>query len=151
MTLKERIKINVIKALKESEKEKTLTLRMLQAAIKDREIDLHKRDEGLSDEEVIEVLLREIKNRRDSMEAYSKGGRQDLVDKEARELDILEDYLPPQMAEDELKKEIMLAIEEVKATSAADMGKVLKIVMPRVKGRASSAKVVEIVKQMLQR
>lgn len=151
MSLKDTIKNDVIVALKTGDKEKALTLRTLQAAIKDREIDLHKREEGLSDEEVIEVMMREVKKRRDAMEAFSQGGRKDLVDKEAKELALLEVYLPAQLAEDEIKKEVMLAIEETHVTRTADIGRIMKVLMPRLKGRADGNKVREIAQQMLQK
>lgn len=150
MSLKEQIKNDVIIALKGGDKEKALTLRMLQAAIKDREIDLRKREEGLGDDEIIEVTMREVKKRRDAIEAYSSAGRQDLVEKEAKEQGILEKYLPPQMAKEELKKEVMLAIEDANATSPGDIGKVMKVLMPRLKGKADGNTVITIVKQMLE-
>lgn len=149
-SLGKKIKDDVIAALKGGEKEKAATLRLLQAAIKDREIDLKKREQGLSDDEILEVILREAKKRRDSIEAYRQGGRQDLVDQESAELGVLQEYLPQELSEDEMKKEVMKAIQEVGATSSLEMGKVMSALMPRVKGRADGAKLSALVRQMLE-
>lgn len=147
--LKEQIKNDTINAMKEKNEEVVATLRMLGAAMKNREIELKKREEGLTDEEVLEVVSKEAKKRKDAIEAYQKGGRQDLVDKETNELKILETYLPAQLSDEEIEKEVKKAIEELGATSLQDFGKVMSTAMPRLKGKADGAKVSEIVKNLL--
>lgn len=147
--LKEQIKNDTINAMKEKNEEVVATLRMLGAAMKNREIELKKREEGLTDEEVLEVVSKEAKKRKDAIEAYQKGGRQDLVDKETNELKILETYLPAQLSDEEIEKEVKKAIEELGATSLQDFGKVMSTAMPHLKGKADGAKVSEIVKNLL--
>jgi len=149
MTLKERIKNDTIDGLKKGDKEKALTLRMLQAAIKNKEIDLKKREEGLSDDEALDVISGEAKKRRDAIEAYQKGNRKDLVQKEQAELAILQVYLPLPLTDEEITGEVAKAIEETGAATPADIGKVMNSVMKRLKGKADGANVSAIVKKML--
>jgi len=149
MTLKERIKNDTIDGLKKGDKEKALTLRMLQAAIKNKEIDLKKREEGLSDEETLGVISSEAKKRRDAIEAYQKGNRKDLVQKEQAELAILQVYLPLPLTDEEITGEVVKVIEETGAATPADIGKVMNSVMKRLKGKADGANVSAIVKKML--
>jgi len=142
----EQIKQDLVKVMKSKDAETTSVLRMLIAAVHNKEIAL--RDKGaveLSDEQALEVVSSEIKKRRDSVEAYAQGGRQDLVDKETSEIKILEKYLPEQTSDEELEK----IIAEVIAVSAADFGRVMGQVMARVKGKAEGAKASELVKKML--
>lgn len=127
-------------------------LRMLVAAMHNKEITLRKKGEAeLTDEQVIETIASELKKRRDSIEAYLAGGRQDLADKETSEIKILEKYLPEQMSDEELEK----VVREVVASGAdnlpaqAGFGKVMGQVMARVKGKADGGKVGEIVKKIL--
>ena len=144
--LSEQIKQDLVKVMKSKDAETTSVLRMLIAAVHNKEIAL--RDKGaveLSDEQALEVVSSEIKKRRDSVEAYAQGGRQDLVDKETSEIKILEKYLPEQTSDEELEK----IIAEVIAVSAADFGRVMGQVMARVKGKAEGAKASELVKKML--
>lgn len=150
MTLKEQIKNDTINAMKEKNEELVGALRMLSAAITNREIELKKREEGLSDEEVIEVAAKEANKRKDAIELYIKGSRQDLADKETSELKILETYLPAQLSDEEIEKEVKSAIKETRASSMKDLGKVMSAAMPRLKGKADGAKVSEIVKRALQ-
>ena len=146
MSLKERLKEDMKAALKAKDKEKLSVIRMLQALIKNAEID--KRGE-LTDEEIVSLLMKYAKQRRESIELYEKGGRQDLVEKERRELQIVESYLPKQMSEEEIRELVKKVIEEVGATSPKDMGKVMQAVMPKVKGRADGSVVNKIVRELL--
>ncbi|WP_456342447.1 GatB/YqeY domain-containing protein [Thermovibrio sp.] len=146
MSLKERLKEDMKAALKAKDKEKLSVIRMLQALIKNAEID--KRGE-LTDEEIVSLLMKYAKQRRESIELYEKGGRQDLVEKEKRELQIVESYLPKQMSEEEIRELVKKVIEEVGATSPKDMGKVMQAVMPKVKGRADGSLVNKIVRELL--
>ena len=120
--------------------------RLVRGAIRQAEIDGKK---TLSDDEIIDVLTKEVKMRRDSIEEFERGGRTDLVDKTKSEIAILIPYLPEQLSVDEVKKIVENAVAEVGATTAKDMGKVMGILMPRVKGRADGKLVNEIVRSLL--
>ncbi len=146
MSLKERLKEDMKAALKAKDKEKLSVIRMLQALIKNAEID--KRGE-LTDEEIISLLQKYAKQRRESIEMYEKGGRQDLVEKEKRELEIVEGYLPKQMSEEEIRELVAEVIKEVGASSPKDFGKVMQAVMPKVKGRADGSLVNRVVRELL--
>ncbi len=146
MSLKERLKEDMKAALKAKDKEKLSVIRMLQALIKNAEID--KRGE-LTDEEIISLLQKYAKQRRESIEMYEKGGRQDLVEKEKRELEIVESYLPKQMSEEEIRELVAEVIKEVGASSPKDLGKVMQAVMPKVKGRADGSLVNRVVRELL--
>jgi len=148
-TLKERVRSDLIKALKGGRKEEVLTLRMLESSIKNREIDLKKRDEGLNDEEVIEVVMKEVKKRKEAIEAYTKGGRNDLAQKESEELEMLQRYLPAELSDEEITNEVEKTIRDLSARSIKDLGKVMGVVMARLKGRADGVKVSKLVKKML--
>ncbi|MEO2064889.1 MAG: GatB/YqeY domain-containing protein [Desulfurobacteriaceae bacterium] len=146
MSLKERLKEDMKAALKAKDKEKLSVIRMLQALIKNAEID--KRGE-LTDEEIVSLLQKYAKQRRESIEMYEKGGRQDLVEKEKRELEIVESYLPKQMSEEEIRELVAEVIKEVGASSPKDLGKVMQAVMPKVKGRADGSLVNRVVRELL--
>jgi len=144
--LLEQINSDLKQAMKAKEAETLSVLRMLIAAIRNKEITL--RDNGsaeLSDEQILAVINSEVKKRRDSVEAYLAGGRKELADKESSEIKILEKYLPEQMSDDELEK----VVEEVIASGADNFGQVMGKVMARLKGRSNGNKVSEIVKKLL--
>jgi uncharacterized protein YqeY len=133
-------------AMKQKDKETLSTIRMVRASIKKVEID--NRGE-LSEDQVLEVLIREIKQRKDSLNEYEKAGREDLAVKEKREIEILSSYLPKQLTEEELREVVVKAIAETGATSKKEMGKVMGAVLPLVKGRADSKQVNQLVQQLL--
>jgi uncharacterized protein YqeY len=133
-------------AMKQKDKETLSTIRMVRASIKKVEID--NRGE-LSDDQALEVLVREIKQRKDSLQEYEKAGRDDLASKEKREIEILSTYLPKQLTEEELRAIVDKAIAETGATSKKEMGKVMGAVLPLVKGRADSKQVNQLVQQLL--
>ncbi len=144
--LLEQINQNLVKAMKSKDAETTSVLRMLIAAMHNKEITLRKDGTAeLTDEQIIEVAASEIKKRKDSVEAYTAGGRPELADKESAEIKILEKYLPEQMSEAELEK----IVKEIIASGATDFGRVMGQTMARVKGKADGAKVGEIVKKLL--
>lgn len=162
MVLKEQINADLIIALKAREKERALTLRTLNAAIKNAEIakrsKLAKSEESpeslgaasvLSDEEVIDVIASQIKQRRDSIVEYEKGARADLAANEKKEIDILSQYMPAQMSEGEIRKAVEAAIAKTGATSPKDMGRVMGALMKDVKGKADGTLVSKIVKELL--
>ncbi len=143
------IKDDLIAALKERNEAKVSTLRMVQAAIRNKEIEIKKREAGLSEEELMDVLLKEAKKRKEAIYAYEKGGRNELVEKEKAELGIIEGYLPKQMSEEEIEREVSFVVKEVGAQSVKDMGKVMALLVARLKGKADGGKVSEMVKKVL--
>ncbi|MBP2663248.1 MAG: yqeY [Firmicutes bacterium] len=148
MSLKDRLNEDMKLAMKEKEagKLRLSVIRMVRANIKYVEID-KKRE--LSEEEVLDVLAKEVKMRRDSMEEFKKGNRPDLVENLEREIDILMQYLPQQLTEQELRVLVAEAVKESQAASAKDMGKVMAVLMPNVKGRADGKMVNTIVREFL--
>ncbi len=162
--LKEKINQDFKEAFKAKEELKVSVLRMLSSAIKNKEVekrtklaksgtaetDLEKESQ-LTDEEVLAVILSEAKRRKDSIAQFEQGGRPELAAAEQSELKILEAYLPEQMGEEEVRKLIKEAIGESGAMSAADIGKVMKVLMPRVKGKADGGMVNKIVKEELKK
>lgn len=146
MSIIEQIDQQIKEALKAGEKEKLTTLRGLKSDIKYKQID---QKDPLTEQQVIEVLGSCAKKRRDSIEMYEKGGRDDLVQKEKTELALIESYLPEQLGEDELRKMVAAAIEESGADSPQKMGLVMKVLMPKVKGKADGKLVNKLVSELL--
>lgn len=146
MSFLEKLDEDLKKALKESDKLRLSVLRMAKAAIKNQQID---KGRILSDEEVISILTTMSKQRRESIEQFSKGGRTELAEQETQELSILQSYMPKQLSNDEVESIIVQAINESSAKSEADMGKVMKILMPRVKGIADGKWVNNRVRELL--
>ncbi|SHE64980.1 hypothetical protein SAMN05444392_102216 [Seinonella peptonophila] len=133
-------------AMRNKEKDKLAVIRMVRAAIKKVEIDLKR---PLNDEEVLDVITREVKQRKDSIAGFEKAGRSELAAKEQGELEILQVYLPAQLSDEELRQIVVETVEQLGATSKAEMGKVMGTVLPKVKGRADGKKVSQIVNQTL--
>ena len=131
MSIFEKIQIDMYEAMKLGDKNKSATLRTALAKLKDKKID--KQDE-LSDNDEIKVLQMLVKQRKESIELYQKGGRPDLANLEKNEMEILKNYLPKMMDENEIKNIVKTVIDEVGATSMADMGKIMPEVMKRGKG-----------------
>ncbi len=146
ITLKERIVAEMKEAMRAREAVRLDAIRLLRAAIQRREID--ERVE-LGDEEVLTVIQKMIKQGRDSIAQFEKGARDDLVQKEAAMLAVLETYLPEQLAEAELTELINKALNETDAQSVRDMGKVMGWLKPRVQGRADMGAVSNAIKQKL--
>jgi uncharacterized protein YqeY len=146
MGLREQIDADIRDALKAGAKDKVSALRMLSAALKNKQIDKRR---PLTDDEVVETVRSLIKQRKDSIEQFAKGGRQDLVDKENAEVAFLEVYLPKQMSQEELEGMVQEAIARTGAQGAKDMGKVMKALVPLVGGRADNKLVSELVKRAL--
>lgn len=128
---------------------RTSVLRMVLSAINYYEIQKGGAGYEATDEDVLSVIQKEAKQRRDSIEQFQKGGRQDLVDKETKELELLQAYLPQQMNEDEIRNLVKEAIAQTQSTTIADMGKVMGALMPKVKGKADSTLVSKLVKKEL--
>lgn len=144
--LRDQIADDMRAAMKAREGVRVSALRMLMAAVKNTEVE---RGHHLSDDEVIQVVVREAKRRRESIEAFEKGGRKDLVDKETAELSTLESYLPERISDEDLARIVDEAIAEVGAASPKEMGAVMKAVMPKVQGRADGAAVSALVRARL--
>lgn len=150
MALKQKIFEDLKAAMKAGETEKRDVLRMLDSMIKNTEIDKMKKDEGLSDEEVLEVMARAVKQRKDSAAQYESGGRPELAEKEKKEIEILMAYMPEQMGEEAVREVVKAIIAQVGATSKADIGKVMGPVMGKLKGQADGNLVKKIVEESLQ-
>jgi uncharacterized protein len=146
MGLREKIDADVKDALKSGAKDRLSTLRMLNAALKNKQIDKRR---PLTEEEVVETVRSLIKQRRDSVEQFAKGGRQDLVDKESAEISVLETYLPQQLSREELEAMVRDTVASTAAKGAKDMGKVMKALIPLIGGRADGKLVSELVKNAL--
>jgi len=146
MGFKEKVNQEMIRAAKEKAGLRLSTLRMLKSGLHNREIDL-KRE--LTEAEFLQLLSSMVKQRRDSIEQFEKGGRSDLVEKEKAELKVIEEFLPSQLSEADLDAAIAEAIREVGATGIRDMGKVMKVLMPKVTGRADGKVVGDKVKARL--
>ena len=146
MGLREQIDGDIKDAMKSGAKDKVSALRMLSAALKNKQIE---KRAPLTDGEVADTVRSLIKQRKDSIEQFGKGGRQDLVDKEAAEVVVLEVYLPQQMAREEIEKVVREVIGQTGAQGAKDMGKVMKALVPVLGGRADNKLVSELVKSSL--
>lgn len=146
MTLKARINDDVKAAMRAGDARRRDALRLLLAALKQREVDERKE---LSDPDVIAVIDKMIKQRRDSIAQFEQGGRRDLADAERFEMDVLQAYLPQAMSEAEIESAVGDAIELSGAKSMADMGKVMAALKPKLAGRADMGKVSALVRSRL--
>jgi len=145
-SLKTRIAEETKTALKGGEKVRLGTLRLLSAAIKNREVELRRE---LNDDEVTEVAIKESKRRTEAVEAYEQAGREDLAAKERAERDVLADYVPQGLSEEETAALVDEAIASTGATAMSDMGRVMGFVMGRAKGRVDGARVQALVRSRL--
>ena len=146
MDIRERVSIAMIKTAKAKDKETLSTLRMIKSALHNREIDLK---DQFGEKEILQVLSSMIKQRKDSVEQFKQGERLELAAKEAREIAVIQEFMPEQMSEEEIKAEIENALKETGAASIRDMGKVMKLLMPRLTGKADGKAVGEAVKTRL--
>jgi len=144
--LKTRLGEDFKQALRSGDKLRLSVIRLLMALIKNREVE--KRG-PLTDAEVLQAIVASCKQRQEAVEQYRQGGRQDLVEKESAELEILQAYLPRPLTSDELNAMILEAIQEVQATSVKEMGKVMGVLMPRITGRADGKTVNTLVREAL--
>ena len=143
----EKLKQDMIEAMKAKDKDRLTTIRMIKGDLDKEHID-KKRE--INDDLLIEVVNRGIKQRKDSISEFEKGGRSDLIEKTQAEIDILQSYLPEQLSMEEVEAIIDEAFEVVKPEGARDMGKVMKEVSPKLKGKADMGHVSEIIKSKLQ-
>lgn len=146
--LSDKLQEDIKTAMLARDEEKLSTLRMLKSAIQYTEINKGL-DYKATDEDILGVIEKEVKKRREAIDLYVKGGRQELADKEKRELDTLQTYLPEQLTEDEIKKLVDEAITSTNASSMQDMGKVMGTLMSSVKGKADAGMVSTLVRSKL--
>ena len=153
--MKQKVQEDARNALRAGDEVKTGALRMLLAAFINKEKENPPRQlagggqEPLSDEVMIQIVNSEVKKRREAIEAFEKGGRMEMAEKEKKEMEILQAYLPEQLKEDEIRELAKEAIEQVGAQSPQDIGKVMAALMPKVKGKSDGALVSKIVKELL--
>ncbi len=145
LSLSDRLNDDMKQAMRSQEKFKLSVIRMVRSSIKNMEIDLKR---TLNDQEVLDVLQREMKLRKDALDEFEKAKRDDLTENLRVEIRILSAYLPEQLDEEQLKSIIQATIIEVGATSKAEMGKLMAALMPKVKGRADGSIVNQLVQQL---
>ena len=147
MSLKQKLQEDLKSSMKNKDTVKKSVITLIRASIKQYEVD--NRVE-LGDDEIVDLIAKQLKQTRDSREEFSKAGREDLVSKAEAEIEVLKEYLPQQLSEEELNKIVISTISEVGATSMKDMKKIMKSIMPKVKGRADGKLINELVKKNLQ-
>ena len=146
MTLQDRIESAMRDGMRARDERRTQTLRMAMSAAHNRQIELGR---SLTDEDYVEILGRQVKQRRESIEAFRAGGRDAMADNEAAEAAILTEFLPEQLGEAELESIVRAAIVETGAASPADLGKVMGRVVPQTKGRADGKALSDMVRRLL--
>lgn len=148
MNLKEKLQVDLVEAQKAKNPLKVSTLRMLAAAVKNFEIEKGGAGFSASEEDLISVIQKQVKQREDSIESYKSGGRAELAEKETKELEILQNYLPEMISEEEIEKLVASAIKETGASSLADIGKVMGK-LANLRGKADMGVVSTLVKKKL--
>jgi len=146
MDINGKVNTEMIAAAKAKDKIRLSALRMLKTALHNKEIDLMR---PLNEAEILQVLSAIVKQRKDSIEQFTQGGRTDLVEKETAELKVIQEFLPAQMSDEEVEAIIQKTITECGASSVKDMGKVMKLLMPQLTGKADGKTVGEKVKALL--
>lgn len=145
MALTEKIDADLKEAMKARDENRVSTLRMLKSAVGYALID----KKELSEADVMDIIAKQVKQRHDSISGFEKGNRPDLAAKEKKELEILLTYLPKQLSQQEIETEVAKVIQEIKATSKAQMGQVMKLLVERLKGRADGKLLSQLVSQKL--
>ncbi len=144
--LKSKLQQDLKIAMKEKDTFKRDTIRFLMSAIKQVEVDTRKE---LSDEDLVKIIQKSVKQREEAARQYKEGGREDLYEKEMKEAELLKTYLPKQLSDEELKAELVQIIEEVGATSMKDMGKVMGVATKKLAGKADGKRINQMVKELL--
>lgn len=147
MSLKEKIQADFIEAMKARDEVRKGTLSMLKAAIMKWEVDGEKKEAG--DEQVMQIIQKEVKQRKDAAEAFKTGGKMDMAEKEEAEMKVLMNYLPAQMSEEEVRQTVTETLSGAGVTSKAEMGKAMGLVMPKLKGKADGGMINRIVGEIL--
>jgi len=148
MALQQRLADEMKEAMRTGDTDRVSVIRLLRSSIKNKEIDKGK-GQQLTDEEILQVISSAVKQRKESIEQFEKGGRQDLVEKEKKELSILQSFLPQPISDEELRIKIKEAIAQSGATDVKDMGKVMKLLVPQLVGRAEGSKISQFVRESL--
>ena len=146
MEIDEKVNCEMVLAAKAKDKVRLSAIRLIKTGIHNREIDLKRK---MNEAEFLQLLSSMVKQRKDSIEQFQKGGRKDLVEKETAELKIIQGFMPEQMSEEDVNREIQMVIKEVGAIGIKDMGKVMKVLMPKLTGKADGKLVGEKVKEKL--
>lgn len=146
MSLAQQLADDLKQAMKDKDKIRLSVVRMVRAAVKNKEIE---QGSPLSDEETLAVVQKELKQRQDSLQAFESAGRTDLIDSVLAEMEVLRGYLPAQLSDDELAALVRESIVEVGATGKSDMGKVMQNLLPKVRGRADGKRVQQTVQSLL--
>lgn len=144
--MRQRILDDIIAAMKAKDKDKLTVLRMIKGAMQLEEINVK---HELNDEEMTRIISKQIKTRKDSIVEFEKGNRQDLIDALKKEIEIIEEYMPEMMNENEINKIIDEVFEEIKPTSSSDMGKIMGKISPILKGKADMGLVNKLIKERL--
>lgn len=147
MTLKEQLQQDLMDAMRSKDEASLSAIRLLKTAI--MKVETAGEQRVATDEEIIQLVGKEIKQRKDAIEQFEKGNRPELAEKEKAEMKILEKYLPPQLGEDEIKTIIKEGIASTGASSKADIGKLMGAIMPKLKGKADGGLVNRLVQEML--
>ncbi len=148
MSLKEQLANDLTDALRQGDETRKSTIRMLMSAINTEEVAGSERRE-LGNGDVLKVIARQVKQRRESIDEFKKAGRQELADKEAAEMQVLQAYMPEQAGREEIEAEARKVIAEVGAAGPQDKGRVMQAIMPRLAGRAEGRDINEVVTQLL--
>lgn len=146
MSLKQKLQEDLKSSMKNKDTVRKSVITLIRAAIKQYEVDNR---QELGDEGVIDIISKQLKQRKDSLVEFEKAGREDLIEETKSEIQVLEEYLPQQLSEDELEQIVIQTIAEVGATSMKDMGKIMSTIKPKTAGRADGRKINELVKKNL--
>jgi len=146
MGLSDKVGQDLLAHMKSGDSLRLSVVRLLRTRLKETQIE-KRRD--LTDEEGYKVVMSEVSKRKEAVELFKKGGREDLASRELKEIEVLETYLPPKLSEDEVKVIVAESIKEAGASAPGDLGKVMKVVMPKVTGRAEGSLINRIVRELL--
>ncbi len=146
MEIDKKVNDEMVLAAKAKDKVRLSAIRMIKTGIHNREIDLKRK---MNETEFLQLLSTMVKQRKDSIDQFQKGGRTDLVEKETAELKVIQEFMPEQISEEDVNREIEMVIKEVGAVGIKDMGKVMKVLMPKLTGKADGKLVGEKVKERL--
>ncbi|MEN2765944.1 GatB/YqeY domain-containing protein [Ornithinibacillus xuwenensis] len=147
MSLLTQLNNDMKQAMKNKDKERLSVIRMVKASLQNESIKLGKSE--LSEDEDLSILSRELKQRKDSLQEFKSAGRDDLVEKLEMEINIIQEYMPEQLSDEELSAIVQETIQETGASSKKDMGKVMSAIMPKVKGKADGSKINKLVQEHL--
>ncbi|MCC0631411.1 MULTISPECIES: GatB/YqeY domain-containing protein [unclassified Clostridioides] len=147
MSLKQKLQEDLKSSMKNKDTVRKSVVTLIRASIKQYEVD--NRTE-LNEDGIIDVIAKQLKQRRDALVEFEKAGREDLIKETEAEIEVLKEYLPQQLSEEELEEIVKCTISEVGATSMKDMGKIMSVIQPKVKGRADGKLINKLVKQNLQ-